>query len=280
MKVSLVLCTLGRDVELRLFLDSLINQSFNSFELIIVDQNDDDRVLRVLDDYGNIKNNILYLKSDKKGLSKARNVGLKYCTGGVIAFPDDDCIYGENLLATVVDFFKKNEHKYSVFCTNTKDPVSEHALIDSPSLSCEFNQNKLLGCSFTLFFTNDAANYSFDERLGVGSGFIWGASEEVDFLYRFLSHDRVAFYSADTWVYHPAKEHQSLDLDRAYYYGGGFAAYRAKNFSKFRCFKSAILLIYKVFTFAILGKIKRSIFTLYFLLGYLFGLLAWKICNR
>ena len=51
MSFSLIMATLGRTDEPRRFLDSLESQTFRDFELILADQNDDDRIapMNVLD---------------------------------------------------------------------------------------------------------------------------------------------------------------------------------------------------------------------------------------
>lgn len=97
MKFSLILATLGRDKEVANFLESLKNQSYKNFELIVVDQNQDGKIDNIIQEY---KKDffINHIKIKEKGLSYARNVGLKYINGEIVAFPDDDCEYPENLL--------------------------------------------------------------------------------------------------------------------------------------------------------------------------------------
>jgi len=81
-------------------------QTYANFELIVVDQNDDDRLVPILKDYKE-KFSILHLRS-KKGLSRARNVGLRYVSGDIVAFPDDDCWYPPDLLERVANFFEEH----------------------------------------------------------------------------------------------------------------------------------------------------------------------------
>ena len=99
-KISLVLGTLGRTEQLQFFLEKVSVQSYANFEIIIVDQNIDDRVDKLLIDYIP-RLAITHLRA-QPGLSKARNLGLKSCSGDIIAFPDDDCWYPPDLLASVV----------------------------------------------------------------------------------------------------------------------------------------------------------------------------------
>ena len=51
MKFSLVMATLGRSEEIKIFLDSLSVQDYKNFELIIVDQNERDILRDIVDEY-------------------------------------------------------------------------------------------------------------------------------------------------------------------------------------------------------------------------------------
>lgn len=51
MKISLIMATLGREVEVEVFLNSLSRQTMQDFELIVVDQNNHDKVKNLCDQY-------------------------------------------------------------------------------------------------------------------------------------------------------------------------------------------------------------------------------------
>ncbi|QSX28911.1 glycosyltransferase family 2 protein [Shewanella cyperi] len=280
MKFSLILCTLGRDRDVGVFLSSLLKQQYDNYELIIVDQNKDDRVSNILDDFTFPEGVLKYIRQNIPGLSRARNVGLNHASGDIIAFPDDDCLYDDDVLQSVADFFVNEAGKYKVLTVNTRDNSTGKSLITMPDENCELNRTCLLGCSFTLFFDKDAASQRFDERLGVGSGFIWGASEEHDYLYRFLQEGTVGYFLKNVFVFHPAKEEEALDTHRAYYYGAGLAAFRIKYFSRWRVIKSAALILTQIFTNLFIGHWRKSIFKCYFFCGYVMGCVAWRLSIR
>src|SRR5579864_8357010 len=104
MKFSLVLATVGRHDEVARFLASLEAQGYRNFELIVIDQNDDDRLVPLLRMYHD-RFALQHVRSPR-GLSRARNVGLKLASGDVIAFPDDDCWYPAGLLEKVAALLK------------------------------------------------------------------------------------------------------------------------------------------------------------------------------
>ena len=74
-RFSLVLSTINRTDEVRRFLTTLDSQTYRQFELIVVDQNKDGRLLPVLKPYEKMFS-IVHCTS-KPGLSAARNVGLR-----------------------------------------------------------------------------------------------------------------------------------------------------------------------------------------------------------
>ncbi|WP_323891063.1 glycosyltransferase family 2 protein [Aeromonas veronii] len=235
MKISLVLCTIGRDKTVGKFIDSIINSVYD-IELIIVDQNSDDRITNIVETYSFPENiSIIHLKPELNGLSKARNYGIKYITGDIYAFPDDDCVYGETLLDYVINVFGKSSSDF--FSCRTKDFINPHkSLITCSNERFDFNMSRRAGCSFTLFFKKNhrLIDLRFDERMGVGSGTLYGAGEESDYLTQALYTGAVGYYYPDEVVYHEAKEElfTDLTLKRLESYGGGYAFHIRKNYKK------------------------------------------------
>lgn len=93
MRISLVLATVGRTDELSVALDSIALQSEHPAEVIVVDQNGDDRLVPIVQRAREQGLVIHHLHSQPPALSRARNVGLNAAVGDVVAFPDDDCWY-------------------------------------------------------------------------------------------------------------------------------------------------------------------------------------------
>lgn len=106
MLVSLIMPTLNRFDDIYRFMDSLLEQTYKNFELIVVDQNDNDKVKEIVDKYVDHLD-IKYIKSNKKGLSYNRNLGIDVAKGEVLAFPDDDCAYKPDTIEKAINFFEK-----------------------------------------------------------------------------------------------------------------------------------------------------------------------------
>lgn len=204
MKFSLILCTYGRTEELNNFLNSLIIQTWKNFEIIIVDQNEDNRVKQILKPWF-LQFPIIYLRS-LRGLSVARNIGLKHAKGDIIGFPDDDCWYFSNTLETVKKYF--DEHlKVGVLAGKLVTSTGDKAIKYSPDRQTEISFYNIFktATSATIFIRSRNIKTSFDENLGIGAKSRWQAGEETDFLLKHLPECKMIFFP-NLLVGHPAFE--------------------------------------------------------------------------
>ena len=202
MKFSLILATLNRTGEVDYLLKTLDRQTYRNFELIVVDQNADDRLVPILEPYQN-SFPILHLRS-AKGLSLARNVALPRISGDLVAFPDDDCAYPAALLEQVVHFFKDHTEWNGLIGR----AIDEQGTDSSGRWDHETGAINALnawrrGTSFTIFLrrsTVDAIGL-FDESLGVGAQTPWGSGEDIDYLLRGVKAG--LYYDPAFTVIHP-----------------------------------------------------------------------------
>jgi len=226
MRFSLIMATVGRTDEVKRFLEHLDRQTYRDFELIVVDQNPDDRLAPILEAYKN-RFPISHLRSER-GLSRARNVGLKHISGDIVAFPDDDCWYPPDLLERVVRFFEERPDLDGL----TGRAVCEqgtNALLNFPTRQALINRFNILkrSVSFSIFLRAEVVNEigKFDEFLGVGAGTPWGAGEEVDYLLRAIEAGFKVYYDPSITVFHPQRiatyDERVISRVRSYARGGG-----------------------------------------------------------
>lgn len=179
---DLVVATVGRVDELSRLLDSLVAQTHSRLRVIVVDQNHDDRVNDALD---GVRLDVLRLRSEP-GLSRARNAALEHLTADVVGFPDDDCLYPEDLLETVARRLAENPGL---------DGLTGRAVDDAGRSSRSWEREGAVltesnlwnrAISFTIFLRRDIVDRvgAFDERLGLGSSEPWSSGEEIDYLVR------------------------------------------------------------------------------------------------
>ena len=90
-KVSIIVPIYNVEKYLPKCLDSLVNQTLDDIEIILVnDGSTDNSGIIAKQYYENHKNKIKYLEKENGGLSDARNFGIPYATGEYIAFLDSD----------------------------------------------------------------------------------------------------------------------------------------------------------------------------------------------
>lgn len=203
MKFILIMCTIGRTDEPKRFLDSIAQQTYKNLKVIIIDQNKDERISSMLEDYVE-KFEICYLKSDEPGLSKARNKALLHIEEGLVAFPDDDCWYPSNLLEDVNSIFQKDFH-YDALCI--KRYTTDSNVLEKSKIKA-LNKFNLWGLtsSYCLFLRNSTVINTgrFDERLGVGANTPWGAGEDTDYVLRTMKNGAKWVHLPTLKVIHPA----------------------------------------------------------------------------
>lgn len=204
MKFSLVMATLGRSDEVERLFCTLANQSYKNFELIVIDQNDDDRVSRLVTKFGNSME-IVYLTS-KKGLSRARNVGLRHIRGEIVCFPDDDCWYHPDTLKYVASRFMAEPGLAGLTgCSVDNSGIPTQGRWATEQLEVDRYNVWTCATSYTIFLRSSAVRQvgNFDEMLGVGSGSRWGAGEEVNYLLGVLGNAMRVCYEPTLRIYHP-----------------------------------------------------------------------------
>lgn len=232
MKISLIMATLGREVEVEVFLNSLSRQTMQDFELIVVDQNNHDKVKNLCDQYQK-KIPIKYIHSNIKGLSHARNIGLQKVTGDIVGFPDDDCWYDDTTLELVEKTFRKQD--YDGITGTPIDKFGGVLINNFLKNDAYLNLQNVWhgGISYTIFLKSTICNRIgiFDEDLGVGANTLFGSAEETDYLIRCLNIDSKIYYMKKLRVYHPRKNSlgTSDDIKRAKLYGYGLGAVLKKH---------------------------------------------------
>ena len=95
---------------LRECVDSILNQTFKDFELILVDDGSPDNCPAICDEYAKKDNRVMVIHKENGGLSSARNAGLSYVftnsNSEYISFIDSDDYVDNNLFFETINLFK------------------------------------------------------------------------------------------------------------------------------------------------------------------------------
>ena len=216
---SLILATVDRTREVERLLDSLAAQTYRPLEVLVVDQNPDDRLGPVLQRFREAV--VLRHLRAPRGLSRARNVGLRHAEGQVLAFPDDDCWYPPDLLERIAGILQAHPHWDGV-TGRAVDPEGRPSSSRWDRRAGPVTRMNVWGraISITLFLRRRVVVRvgEFDETLGTGSPGPWGSGEETDYLLRALQHGFSIYYLPNISVYHASPRR---DAKQALAYGMG-----------------------------------------------------------
>ena len=109
LKTSVIIPTYNRSKYLSDALDSVLRQTFQDLEIIVVDDGSIDNSRDIVSRYAERHpGKIRYFYQDNKGPSAARNVGIKEAKGDFIAFLDSDDLWLPDKLKEQLDVFSRN----------------------------------------------------------------------------------------------------------------------------------------------------------------------------
>ncbi|MGH7796467.1 MAG: glycosyltransferase [Candidatus Binatia bacterium] len=104
-KVSVVVCAYNGERTMNSCLASLEKLNYPNYEVIVVNDGSTDGTRQIAEGYDYIR----LIHQENKGLSEARNVGIRASTGDIIAFTDADCMADADWLTHLVARFQSSD---------------------------------------------------------------------------------------------------------------------------------------------------------------------------
>lgn len=155
MKYSIIIPVYNVEKYIRKCLESIYNQTYNNYEVIIINDGSKDNSKLIIEEYVKKDNRFKNYNKDNGGLSDARNYGLKYVRGDYILFVDADDYIDINLLKKLsyYDEYDIIKFKINVISSNYKLVRKEKTLCNSKEVSC----NEL----FDIEFCEPAWTYAY-----------------------------------------------------------------------------------------------------------------------
>ena len=111
-KVTIIIPTFNRGYCLAESIQSVLDQNFSDFELIVVDDGSTDNTAEVIKQFSGIHK--IRIKKNQ-GVSFARNLGIKQARGEWIAFLDSDDLWERDKLATQIKWVECNPEYHAVY---------------------------------------------------------------------------------------------------------------------------------------------------------------------
>lgn len=113
-KISAVVPSYNREKTIKRCIDSIINQTYHVFEIIVVDDGSSDNTVSIIEK--EYSDRVTIIEQNHKGAQAARNAGIRKAKGDYIAFLDSDDEWLPDKLELQVRELKKNEN--AVICGN------------------------------------------------------------------------------------------------------------------------------------------------------------------
>jgi len=210
-KVSVIIPTYNRNELVLDAIDSVLEQTFQDFEIIIVDDGSTDNTKTHIENYQKNDARIKYVFQKNQGVSIARNTGLKAAQGEYIAFLDSDDRFLIDKLEKQVSILDKHLDVGLVYGTIlVENTITKklgswgHALAGSlEKIEMHqkiYNRHLFFYIGTTLIRKEVIDNIKFDPRMKTGE----------DFLFYLLLSKKTKFYGIDEPLSLVRREHESI----------------------------------------------------------------------
>jgi len=249
--VSVVIPVLNTDQTVGLTLNSLLSQTYENREIIVVDGGSTDKTKDIVRKYP-----VKLIESEKKSIPYQKNLGIKNSKGEIVAFTDADCVVDKNWLKhliqnyscdsivacggailpyttpyvnnkpqTIVERFSAKELINPYFYFKTDKPIELKKIKKSFRSECiSFISDCILGgnSSYRKDFLNKVGG--FDNNIKIG--------EDIDICYRIHKMGLPIIWDPRAIVYHPPKRTINGLIAQYYEYGKCEAPIYRKHFSR------------------------------------------------
>lgn len=159
------------------------------------------------------------LKTNKRSLSSARNIAIKYILENDIKFehlmfPDDDSTFTSDFFDNYNKFVSSNQnYLIDVYCKDTSELYKNNNRNDLSKFDYQ-NYDMSMSVNMIISYNTFAKVKFFDELLGVGAKY--GAGEDADYYIRACKESNNDFiYLKSLFNYHPSylSKHKSMSLN-------------------------------------------------------------------
>lgn len=180
--VSIIIPTYNRGYIIEECIDNILRQTYPKFEIILIDDGSKDDTEKKVKAYNDAR--ISYIYQENKGACAARNAGVDFAKGGLIAFQDSDDLWQVDKLQRQVDVI--NETKADlVFCKKNIAGRKKKDLRCMKEGFFDKKSNSLLGISTQTILGK--ANVFKDNRFDVQMP----RCQELELLIRLSNHYKI-----------------------------------------------------------------------------------------
>ena len=192
--------------------DSILNQTFTNFELILVDDGSPDNCGKICDEYAQKDERIRVVHKENGGVSSARNLGIDEAKGEYISFIDPDDWIELNMYEDIFNFV--NDNNVDVACFEVYEvkgnKCSAHYRFESNRV---FEKEEALYNILVDIIDNSPCNKVYKKSVWEGVRFPIGRRfEDVATIYKTFHKSNKVGYMKKAFYYYLKREGSAIAL--------------------------------------------------------------------
>lgn len=183
-KISVIIPVYNVEHYLKRCLDSVVRQSYQNLEIILIDDGSTDSSGMICDEYALKDSRVIVKHIKNQGVSFARNLGLDICSGKYIGFVDSDdwldldmysnlflTIQSSRCEIAVCGYRRVTDDYVSIVQNNNVYKVLDYK--ESMNMLLNYNSNYFCGIWNKLYTKKIISNYKFKEGLCLGEDLLF-----------------------------------------------------------------------------------------------------------
>jgi len=150
-RISVIVPVYNTEKYLSRCLDSLVNQTFNDIEIIIINDGSTDNSEKIIKEYEEkYSNKIRYFKKKNEGIAATRNYGIEYSKGEYIVFVDSDDYIDLSLFNNLNKYTDKKVDIIKYKLITVDENIEKINNIEGPVFDCISGEE-----AFNILFSSD-----------------------------------------------------------------------------------------------------------------------------
>lgn len=217
-KISIITPTRNNKQLLLQCLSSIFNQTVSPsiYEVIIVDDFSSDNTQELVNRFMQSHKNLRFFKSPRRGVSVARNLGVKMAEGDIIGFVDSDMVLEQDWIKKILSFYKENKGAVGVSGTSANayldnifsrvsQDIINNSLADERCMTLPTNN-----CSYKKRVIANVGGFSEDVIIG---------GEDAELSYRIAMAGYKTIRNKQIYAKHYQVSNLRKFLKQAFFYG-------------------------------------------------------------